>query len=890
MIERAIAILQQAGFDFTGRELAEIIWLAVHIEEPEELKERSPQLPVSTPTVSELEPPRTEQTQNQTISEVRSLPQVPQPLADVYLPSSVPKPAKTTETQEVIPIKVPAAIALRNTLALARALRPLMRKVPSVIENILDEEATVDRIAEQKIWVPVLKGSPQKWLELALVVEQSSSTTLWKQTMTELQRLLKYHGAFRDVRTWELQCTETKVQLFSQNSTGAYNSNPYSPEILIDPKGQRLILLVSDCISPAWRKKLIYPVLELWGRNGLITILQLLPEKLWERTALASEIPVQLHASKPGVPNSKLIEKTSDENIFDEIENTVQEDGKKIQNSILVPVITLEPEPLLIWSRVIVGQGNLGTPGFKLSFVHGVEPTETQQATEQNQPHLTAPALVSRFRATASPMARRLAGLMAAAPISLPVVQLIQQTLLPQSAQVHVAEVFMSGLLKPIPQSSNPDYIEYEFIEGIRELLLDSVPVSKTNLVLEKVSEFISQRVGLSIQEFEARLLTYKNDSLETKIRPFAQLKAQVLHRLGGDYARFAEQLEATNKEEPQDFIPFQIFPFEVATINFEYEPTINLQPFEFEVATIELKTGFLGLRRPELILKHSRQQAQYFIQELGNGVQLEMVQIPGGSFVMGAPREEKDSHASERPQHQVTISPFYLSKYPVTQAQWKAVASLPQINRELNPNPSRFKGANRPVEQVSWYSAVEFCVRLSRFAENRVTRFLTEHRLASHTTREYRLPSEAEWEYACRAGTTTPFHFGETMTSELANYNAEYTYGAGNKGIYRKQTTEVGSFGVANAFGLYDMHGNVWEWCLDDWYDNYEGAPADGSPWLDNNNFSQKKGRTVLRGGSCFLNPWYCRSASRTFYGVPDGIDYDVGFRVCWGVGKISW
>lgn len=146
-------------------------------------------------------------------------------------------------------------------------------------------------------------------------------------------------------------------------------------------------------------------------------------------------------------------------------------------------------------------------------------------------------------------------------------------------------------------------------------------------------------------------------------------------------------------------------------------------------------------------------------------------------------------------------------------------------MNKELDADPSNFKGDKRPVEQVSWYDAVEFCDRLT-----------------AHTKRAYSLPSEAEWEYACRAGTRTPFHFGETITTDLANYrgtdNEEYkwsgSYGPGPKGIYREQITEVGSFGVANAFGLYDMHGNVWEWCLDDWHDNYEGAPTDGSAWLD--------------------------------------------------------
>ncbi len=143
----------------------------------------------------------------------------------------------------------------------------------------------------------------------------------------------------------------------------------------------------------------------------------------------------------------------------------------------------------------------------------------------------------------------------------------------------------------------------------------------------------------------------------------------------------------------------------------------------------------------------------------------------------MGTPETEKGSTDNERPQRQVTVPSFFMGKYPITQEQWKAVAALPKVNRDLKPNPSYFKGDHRPVEEVFWYDVVEFCVRLSRY-----------------TKRQYRLPSEAEWEYATRAGTTTPFHFGKTITSELANYNAEYTYGEGSTGEYRKETTPVGS------------------------------------------------------------------------------------------------
>ncbi|MFB2970978.1 SUMF1/EgtB/PvdO family nonheme iron enzyme [Aerosakkonema sp. BLCC-F183] len=250
--------------------------------------------------------------------------------------------------------------------------------------------------------------------------------------------------------------------------------------------------------------------------------------------------------------------------------------------------------------------------------------------------------------------------------------------------------------------------------------------------------------------------------------------------------------------------------------------------------------------------------QSQSFSEDLGNGVKLDMVYIPGGKFTMGAPSSEYRSRDCERPQHEVTIKPFLMGKYPVTQAQWKAVANLAKVNRDLQPDPSRFKGANRPVECVSWYDAVEFCDRLSR-----------------HTGRYYRLPSETEWEYACRAGTITPFYFGQTITPELANYDGNYTYGLGRKGNYRRETTPVGSF-PPNAFGLYDLHGNIWEWCADHWHDNYQGAPNDGTIWLT----SDERALRLLRGGSWDENPAFCRSAFRYNFDAGDSNYYN-GFRV---------
>ncbi|MFB2969510.1 SUMF1/EgtB/PvdO family nonheme iron enzyme [Aerosakkonema sp. BLCC-F183] len=250
------------------------------------------------------------------------------------------------------------------------------------------------------------------------------------------------------------------------------------------------------------------------------------------------------------------------------------------------------------------------------------------------------------------------------------------------------------------------------------------------------------------------------------------------------------------------------------------------------------------------------RRVARYLLEDLGNGVFLEMVLIPSGSFLMGSLETEAERQSYESPQHKVKISSFCMGKYPVTQAQWKAVAALPQVNISLNPDPSCFKGANLPVEQVLWEEAVEFCARLSQ-----------------KTGYTYRLPSEAEWEYACRAGTTTPFYFGETITPELVNYKQAETSTSEAESGFHDKTTPVGSF-PPNSFGLYDMHGNVFEWCADSWHDNYEGAPSDGSVWKSND---PKK---LLRGGSWAYYPRVCRSAFRFHHDARQRYPV-IGFRV---------
>ncbi len=304
------------------------------------------------------------------------------------------------------------------------------------------------------------------------------------------------------------------------------------------------------------------------------------------------------------------------------------------------------------------------------------------------------------------------------------------------------------------------------------------------------------------------------------------------------------------------------------------------LSTFSFETVTLDERGKVIKNGRRKLT-------ARQFIEELGDEVTLEMVEIPSGKFMMGTSSEDYEKvrkeyerywgqESAERwvrremPQHELTVSPFFIGKFTITQKQWHTVAGWEKVERDLDPNPSHFKDRpdsdDCPVEQVSWEDAKEFCARL-----------------AKKTGRLYRLPSEAEWEYACRAGTTTPFAFGETITHETVNYDSNRPYAKAKKQKSRGETIPVGSLGVANAFGLFDMHGNVWEWCEDVWHASYEKgeekAPIDGSAWLSGGDSSYR----VLRGGSWASNSDFCRSAVRDNYG-PDARGINFGFRVVVG------
>jgi formylglycine-generating enzyme required for sulfatase activity len=985
--------LRQLGLDFDAVDLADMFWLAQFIELDRSARPDVDASPAPPPAPKTL----------RTVDDGAAASEAP--VANLYIddrhddpshPSSV-MAEEEKEPPQGTPFPVPAAPALRTRLDLARSLRPLMRKVPSRIRQELDEEATVNHIAETRIWRPVVRPQPERWLDLELVVEDSKTTVVWERAIAELQHLVEYQGAFRTIRTWRLSVPDLQtasvqdIKLFPRwrepPETRQYQ-RPHSPRELLDPSSRRLVLLLTDCTSALWWRGLIHETLWAWAETQPVSIVQLFPERLWTRTALSNGHIVRLGTTGSGLPNSRLEVgglpnlQAWDEWDEDEADETPT-DGQTSndeQRLLTVPIVTLEPQALYRWASVVAGRGDTLTPGrvFELKSVRQIA-QEYQAKSAAPVSARTARQRVALFRSAASEMAQQLVEYMAATPVSLPVIDLLRDEFVPEARQEHVAEVLLSGLLQRC-DDEDEGHCRYQFFgddepadqsQRVRYLLLDSVPVSRTREVLDRLSQLIRDRAGNTLKSFEAFLAAFEaaGDALGEGALPLAAVGLDVLQRLGGPHAalaqRYATVVQPTGRPRPpqqttEDDFPLHTIEYEVAeflnfpplqTFNFRAPTIVTLlkHAFEFETATLER-----DLESEEWVIRRRQAEAWGYVESFGDDaavehdLDLEMVAIPSSTFMMGAPEEESESIDDERPQHDVTLQPFYMSRYPITQAQWRSLSTttiqnfeeafravdsvirrnqreglrkierdilegswhrrtFPEIalstgtsaahcrnvasrlwnllssalgmsvskrniervvercfsERELNPAPSRFDGDDLPVENVSWEDAQEFCRRLS-----------------IKTGKDYRLPTEAEWEYACRAGTATPFYFGETIAADLANYDAGTAFGDGPTGEYRGKTTVVGSF-PANAFGLCDMHGNVWEWCEDDWHETYEGAPTDGSAWISS---GERESRRVLRGGSWNDGPENCRSANR-FRDAPDLRNFNTGFRVVCGL-----
>ncbi len=836
----------KADLPLDVRELAEALWLTQFdlgsaVVEPEEERHEveqdseSPAQKLPTTVAPPIESGQTAQAESARLSAVGA----------------------GSEGAPAVEVRLPGVTPLPHSLALGRALRPLARRRASTHRLELDEETTAIRAAEsavnkQLIVSPVFRSAPERWFSVAIVVEEGAAMSVWQPTAEELVRLFTQHGGFNEVALWRLRFQASK------------QGEKAKPPVLVSPAtgqtqpvgslqrlGQRqLVVLLTDGVSTRWRDGRMAETLARWGRTGTVVIAQVFGERMWQHTALG-EPQFVVTAEAPGNPNKALL-----------IEPRLPKDH------LAFPVVSLSPELIGEWARMVMLPGSpysaialkvrpessIGGTGSAGENNRSLPSSIQEMGGTGSEPvspvfSISAEKRLAEFRHLVSDEAYQLAIYLSWLPLALPVMRLVQAAMFAEARPETLAEFLLAGIARrkdgdqPI---ADPNKQQFVFHDGIREALQTRIRRDELPPILRLIGDYISHRIGRRFS-FTALLPHPDGDKslpLDDELQQFADILREGLIRIGLGHLFETKKIEL--EPEPETPLTLETFTFD----------TIRLNP------NGEVKERFTLT-------------ARQFVEPKAPELNLEMVEIPGGSFLMGT--SDKDAVAvrkeykrykwdetwidTEMPQHQVEVPPFYIGKFTITQAQWRIVAGWDKVERDLDPDPAYFKdkpdSARRPVEQISWADAKEFCARL-----------------AKKTSRAYRLPTEAEWEYACRAGTTTPFSFGETINTEFVNFDGSRPYGKAKKGKDRNETVPVGSLGVANGFGLFDMHGNVWEWCEDTWHNSYNDAPDDGSARLS----GEDSGFRVVRGGAYIDDGACCRSAQRRWY---DDFIQVVGFRV---------
>jgi type VI secretion system protein ImpC len=532
-LDRLLIALRQASVDLTPEDVADVVWLAPYLDTPTAGAEIGVSEPAAEPPAAKPAAPPGELQEDRPQAapaqewDRNGFRRGAGHRAALHLPGD----GETGKGGR--PLRAPTGAALPGSLALARALRPLRRRVPSRTGRALDVAETVRRIAEERIWLPALRPARDRWLELALVVDVGPSMGPWRATARELLALLACMGAFRAVRVWNLDTDARPLRLRAglAHRPGAPGRDPRE---LVDPAGRSLVVVLTDGVADAWSDGTAARLLETWSRSGPVALLLTLPEQLWPRTALAQAAAVRLAAPGPAAPNARL-----DAWPLDHWCDLPERPASPL------PVASLVPQALAAWARLVAGVGGAQAAGFVLALEPPPPPATRPRAA------LPPSFRLARFWRVASPTARRLAGLLAAAPVlSLPIIRLIRTALVPEARQVHEAEILLGGLLRVVAERGapvpDPDEVRYDFRDGLRPLLLDAVPSADALTVLERVSSFVEEHLEHGL-DFRAVLAdpTSARGTLVPDESPFARVAAEVLLRLGGDYARLVAALPA---------------------------------------------------------------------------------------------------------------------------------------------------------------------------------------------------------------------------------------------------------------------------------------------------------------------------------------------------------
>lgn len=470
--------------DLDAEELADIVWLELQLSSaPRPTTDAQPQ-PVASPSHAVDEQPAASAPAP---SEAATSAQLLPPLEPVMQqPGPAPAPVFTPEALEDAAAKasgafreiaVPTAPALTEKRELTRRLRPLRRRVPSRTRSVLDEGATVRSSAEQRMLLPELRPAPERWLEVSLVVEEAGSMPVWRRAVDELRVLLEHNGAFRDVRMYALRASDDGQFVTLHTRSGA--ERPLAS--LGDAAGRRLVLLLSDAVSPAWYRGAIPRLISDLGRRCLVVLVQMLPGRLWHRTALSLSTSAQIYATAR--PRTNL-------DLRSIVPRRPGRARRMLQPRITaLPVVTLEADALAKLAVLITGRAQITLPGFLVAPAgQPIAPPSTTRSTVDAAP------LVESFYSTASQTARQLAISLAAIArttrINEEVARLIQRATQISSRQVHLAEILLSGLLKPADGAGAQ---VFEFRDGVTDLLLAGVAQPYARKIRHQVAQYIER-------------------------------------------------------------------------------------------------------------------------------------------------------------------------------------------------------------------------------------------------------------------------------------------------------------------------------------------------------------------------------------------------------------
>ncbi|KUO18938.1 SAV_2336 N-terminal domain-related protein [Streptomyces dysideae] len=482
----------------------------------------------------------------------RPTPHPGNPSARLHLPDGGTNGGGTTPPRPggAHTVRVAQPRALAQPLSVARALRPLRQTVPSPYARALDVDATAAASGDTGLFFPVLCPAPERRFSVDLLIDTGTTMTVWHRLADELRTLLARHGAFADVRAWALHTDgpEPTLAPFRRvaRGTGGAGATRRWRQALTDPTGRRAVLVLTDGVGPSWYGDELPAALAGWSRRRPVAALQVLPSRLWHRTALRTA-PVRARGTEA---TRATIEVRSSGPLPGIARGRAGAAGRtRIR---WLPVLEVSGDWLAPWARLVSGATTDWTPLEAVPLTGADRPGRGTEADEPTHPA----TLIERFEEGYLPESFRLLRLLAAAPLSLPVMRLIQRTMLPASTPMHLAEIFLSGLLvrrTPAEPGEDPDSVLYDFRDGVREALLDRLTRTESRRVLRQVMDGVSDRVAATlggVTDFPALVAGADGGpggrELPAESRAFAEVAVAVISGAGGDYAEVAERLRRT--------------------------------------------------------------------------------------------------------------------------------------------------------------------------------------------------------------------------------------------------------------------------------------------------------------------------------------------------------